>query len=187
MNKKLIEKTRSFVLSECKKPESHYGLQPFDNHFVPMVRHALDLAKKYKADEEIVALAGWLHDIGSIVNGRKDHHKTSANIAEEFLKKQNYPADRIKLIKDCILKHRGSIRSNRVTLEEKIIAEADVMNNFDNIAGPFMAAFLYEGLDQKQATRSIREKLKRKWRQLHFPESKRLLKKKYEAAMLLLS
>jgi hypothetical protein len=60
------------------------------------------------------------------------------------------------------------------------------MSNFDNISGIFKAAFVFEGLDQGEAKIVVRQKLQNKWKQLHFKDSKKLLKKKYEAAMLLL-
>ena len=127
-----------------------------------------------------------MHDIGSIVYGRENHHITGAKIAEEKLKELNYPVKKIELIKKCILNHRGSQQNERHTLEEQIIAEADTLSNFDNIGGIFKAAFMYEHKTQSEAKKSVREKLERKWKQLHFEKSKKLIKPKFEAVMLLL-
>ena len=63
--------------------------------------------------------------------------------------------------------------------------EADAMSNFENIAGIFMAAFIYEKRNQGEAKVSVREKLQRKWNQLSF-EGKEIIKPRYEAIMLLL-
>ena len=131
-------------------------------------------------------IAAWLHDIGSIIYGREDHHITSAKVAEDKLKELQYPAEKIELIKKCILNHRGSQQNGRDSIEEQIIAEADVLSNFDNIAGIFKAAFIYENKTQGEAKDSVRQKLERKWKQLHFENSKKIIKPKYEAAMLLL-
>ena len=60
------------------------------------------------------------------------------------------------------------------------------MSSFDNISGIFKAALVYENLSQGEAQISVREKLERKWNQLHFEESKKIVQPKYEAAMLLL-
>ena len=182
----VVNEVRNFVESECKKSTSKYGYEPFPFHLIPMVNNAEKLVDKYGGDKEIVLLAAWLHDIGSIIYGRQDHHITGARIAEAKLKELGYPLERIELIKKCILNHRGSQQSSRETIEEQIIAEADVMDNFNNIAGPFKAAFVYEGKTQGEAKDSVRRKLQRKWAQLHFEESKKLLKPKYEAAILLL-
>ena len=128
----------------------------------------------------------WLHDIGSIIYGRDDHHITGAKIAEEKLKELQYPAEKIELVKKCILNHRGSQQNNRESIEEQIVAEADVMSNFDNIAGIFKATFVYENKNQGEAKGSVRRKLENKWKQLHFKNSRKIIKPKFEAAMLLL-
>ena len=186
MKNKIIEQVRQFVEDECQKETSKYGYEPYPFHFVPMVAHAKELAKEMNADIEIVEIAGWLHDVGSIIYGREDHHKTGAKVAKDFLTKIAYPENKIRLVEQCILGHRGSQNIERTSLEEQIIAEADVMSNFDNIAGIFKAAFVYENLDQGAAKKSVREKLERKWDQLRFAKSKEIIKPKYEAAMLLL-
>ncbi len=182
----IINKIKHFVENECKKPSSKYGYEPFLFHFVPMVNYAEKLSDELGGDKEIILIAAWLHDIGSIIHGREDHHITSAKIAEQKLNELQYPAKRIELIKKCILNHRGSQQNVRDSIEEQIIAEADVLSTFDNISGIFKAAFVYEDKNQGEAKDSVRQKLERKWKQLHFENSKKIIKPKYEAAMLLL-
>ena len=182
----IVEEIRKFVEEECKKPTSKYGYEPFEFHFVPMVAYAEALADDLGADKEIVSIAGWLHDIGSIVESREDHHISGARIAEEKLQDLGYPAEKIELVKKCILNHRGSMSNKRESLEEKIIVEADVMSNFDNLAGIFKAALVYEYMTQQEAKVAVRKKLQNKYNQLSFDKSKELIKPKYEAAMLLL-
>ncbi len=60
------------------------------------------------------------------------------------------------------------------------------MSAFDNLSGIFKAAFVYENLTQDEAKKSVKMKLKNKWKQLHFEKSKQIVRPKYEAAMLLL-
>lgn len=182
----IVEKVRRFVQYECKKPASTYGYEPYIFHFVPMARYAGMLADELGGDKEIILIAAWLHDIGSIVHDRKDHHKTGAKVAERILRKFGYPNNKIAIVKRCIMNHRGSQNRKRHTIEECIIAEADTLSCFDNIAGLFKAALVYENLDQGKAKISVREKLERKWRQLHFKRSKELLKSKRDAILLLL-
>jgi hypothetical protein len=45
---------------------------------------------------------------------------------------------------------------------------------------------IYENKTQGEAKDSVRQKLERKWKKLHFENSKKIIKPKYEAAMLLL-
>ncbi len=182
----IVENVRQFVETECKKPTSHYGYEPFVYHFGPVVEYATVLAEKLGADVEIVQIAGWLHDIGSIIEGRENHHLSGARIAREKLKELGYPDDRIELVVGCITNHRGSQNLERKSPEERIVAEADVLSNFDNIGGIFKAAYTFENMDQFEAQQSVRTKLQNKYHQLHFKESKQLIRPKYEAAMLLL-
>ena len=184
---KIIEEVRKFVEEESKKPNAKYGYEPYEFHLVPMRNYAVRLAEKLGADIEIVEIAAWLHDIGSIVSGRENHHITGAEIAERRLKEFSYPLEKIERVRSCILNHRGSVNNHRTTLEEQIISDADTISNFDNISGLFKAAFVYEGLSQGGAKISVREKLQRKWNQLCLEESKIIIKSKYEAAMLLLT
>ncbi|MGM5480727.1 MAG: HD domain-containing protein [Nanobdellota archaeon] len=182
----IVNEIKSFVETECKKPTSKYGYEPFPFHLVPMVDYAEKLSDELGGDKEVILIAAWLHDIGSIMYGREDHHITGVKVAEEKLKELHYPTEKIELIKKCILNHRGSQQNGRESIEEKIIAEADVLSNFDNVAGIFKAAFVYEHKSQGEAKDSVRQKLERKWKQLHFEKSKKIIKPKYDAVMLLL-
>ncbi len=182
----IVTEIKNFVETECKKPTSHYGYEPFVHHFPFVVQHALELADKLGGDKEVLAVAGWLHDVGSIIHGRDNHQISGAKIAGEKLKELGYPQDKIELVKNCILNHRSSQNNHRASIEEQIIADADALSNFDNISGIFKAAFVYEGLDQEKAQKSVREKLKRKWNKLHFAESREIIKPKYNAMMTLL-
>lgn len=141
------EQIKRFVEEECKKPSSKYGYGPYINHFVPMHDYAINLGKKLNADLEIIELAAWLHDIGSIVFGRENHHVTSAEIAVKKLRELKYPEEKIEKVKLCILNHRGSVNNKKESVEEQIIADADAMSAFNHIEGLFKAAFIYENLD----------------------------------------
>ncbi len=186
MSANIIKKVRDFVEKECEKPTSKYGYDVYKCHLVPMVKYAEELSDELGADKEVVILAGWLHDVGAIIEGRENHHITGAAIAERKLKELNYPIEKIELVKKCILNHRGSMQNNRESLEEKIIAEADTISNFDySIPGIFKASFVYEDLSQEEARQAVVRKLKNKYAQLHFKKSKELAKPKYDAAMLL--
>ncbi len=186
MNQEIIEEVKEFVKKECEKPSSSYGSDPFDFHFKSVVKYSREMAEELDADKEVVTVAAWLHDIGSIVHGREDHHLTGKKIAEEKLKELGYDDDKIELVKECIENHRSSVDNPRETLEEKIVAEADAMSSFDDIPGLFQAAFVHEGKNRREARKSVKDKLERKWNQLHFEESREIIRPKYEAAMKIL-
>jgi len=182
-----VKEIKNFVENECRKPTSKYGYEPFLYHFKPTVEYADKLSDKLGGDKEVILLSAWIHDIGSIIHGREDHHITGAEIAEKKLLELGYPKEKIELVKKCILNHRGSNNFEIESIEEQIVAEADTMSNFDNISGIFKAAFVYEQLDQGEAKVSVKKKLENKWKQLKFDESKEIVKPLYDAVMLLLN
>ena len=184
--KEIIKEVREFARTECEKPTSKYGPGPFKDHFVPMVKYAKKLAREYKADVEVVELTGWLHDLGSIIYGRRDHHITGARIAEDKLRELGYPEEKIKRVKECIISHRGSQRIKPKTIEAQILVEADTLSAFNDLSGLFQCAYLYEKLERLEAQKSVRQKSENKWKQLRFKKSKEIIEPKYEAAMLLL-
>ncbi len=184
--KNIVEKVREFVEEECKKPTSKYGYSPFKEHFAPVVDYSRRLAKKFGADLEIVEIAAWLHDIGSIMVSRENHHITGSEIAERKLRELGYPQDKIEKVKICIYSHRGSQKIGRNILEARILADADAMSCFDDIAGVFMAAFVYENKSRDEARASVRQKMINSYSKLSTNEARLIVKPKYDAAMLLL-
>lgn len=182
----IVEQIRQFVEAECKKKTSKYGHEPYLYHFLPTQAYAKQLAEEQGADVEVVEIAALLHDIGSIRYSRKDHDVTGAKIAKDKLRKLDYPNEKISKVVACILNHRSSRASNRVTLEEQIIADADGISNFNNVSGIFKAAFTYEKKDQKTAQADVRNKLIKTYDKLS-PRAKEIVKPKYEAAIVLFS
>ncbi len=185
MNEEIIEKVRMFVEEECKKPISKYGMDALENHFKSVVFHVEKLSDEFGGDKEILIISAWLHDIGSVIYDRKNHHITGADIAEKKLNEFNYPLEKVKKVKHCILCHRGSQNIPPETIEAKILIEADALSAFDCLSGHFKAAFIYEGKNQLEAKKVVKEKWINKYKQLS-EISKKLVKPKYEAAMLLL-
>ncbi|MEK6820247.1 MAG: HD domain-containing protein [Nanoarchaeota archaeon] len=181
----IIEEVRKFVEEECKKPESKYGYEPYINHFIPTAGYVKILAEKLNADKEIVEIAAWLHDIGSIIYGRENHHITGMQIAEKKLKELGYPKNKIERVKKCIFTHRGSQGIKPETKEAQILNDADAMNAFDHIEGQFYAAFVSEKLNQEKARKSVKKKIEDCYNKLS-EEAREIIKNKYEAAMLLL-
>ena len=108
---KRIEKTiYEEVKKRCELPTNTYGIGAWDHHIKVVYELAKRYASDYGANLEIVSLAALLHDIASVTNVEftEEHHIIGATIAEDLLKKEEYPIDKIELIKKCILNHRGS-------------------------------------------------------------------------------
>jgi len=177
MKENIVEKVRQFTEEEFNKPEACFK-EAFGDHFLIVVTYSKELAKKLGADMEIVEIAGWLHDLGSIRGSPEKHHIVSAEIAEELLSSLDYDRDKIDQVKHCILSHRGSQNIPRESVEAQILADADAMSHFDDIDGLLKRLF-------KGNKEGVIKKLKRSYDKLS-PASKELIKPKYEAAMLFL-
>jgi HD superfamily phosphodiesterase len=182
----IVEEVKRFVEEECKKPTSKYGYEPYVSHFIPVERYATRLAKLFGADIEIVQLAVWFHDIGSIMICRENHHVTSCEIAEKKLLEFNYPLDRIKKIMACIYSHRGSQNISRESLEAQILADADAMSCFDAVFGIFAALIVYENRSRREAKEELRKKLINSYKKISSSEARLIIEPKYNAAMLLI-
>jgi len=123
------EKVREYCYQSLDKATP--DLQSFFKiHMKDVLEKAKQLAKTRGADEEIVEIAAWLHDIGSIQGNHENHDKVGADIAENFLQSINYPAERIEKVKRAILNHRGSKPREVKTKEEQILIDADAMSHF---------------------------------------------------------
>lgn len=136
----IIEEIKKYVKEEFEKPNAHYK-EAYKEHFLPVVKYSLKLAEKRKADKEIVEIAAWLHDIGSIKGDPREHHILSSKIADDLLRSLNYPKEKIDKVKHCILAHRGSIPIKRETKEAQILADADALAHFDDIEGILKRVF----------------------------------------------
>lgn len=181
----VIEEVRKFVEGECKKDSANYDMDAFNHHFVPMVKYAKILSDKLEADKEVVEIAAWLHDIGSIVVGRKDHHITGQEITEKKLKELGYDEGKIERVKQCIFSHRGSQGIKPKTKEAQIIADADGLAHFDAIFPLVISGVVYHNQSWKESIMKTKQKSINSYNKLS-PEAKELVKDKYEAAMLLL-
>ncbi len=156
-------------------------------HIEAVVKNAQILAQEFGADEEIVIIAAWLHDIASITDYSlyEMHHIHGANIAENILKQFNYEEEKINKVKECILNHRGSVNNAKLTIEEKCVADADAISHFDSIPSLLYLAYVNKHMSIEEGRNFVVEKLKRSYNKLSEP-SKEFYNDKYNNAMELL-
>ncbi len=175
----IIKKVREFVEKECKKPGACF-VGCLDTHFKHVVNYARELAKRKKADEEIVEIAAWLHDIGSVKHEYEKHHLVSAQIAEDLLKNLKYPQDKIEEVKHCILHHRGSYPGNPETKEARILIDADSMAHFDEIESLVRGKY-YGAKTMEESKKNVLAKLERSYKKLSSVAKKTIKPKLIEA------
>jgi len=95
------------------------------DHAQYVIRTALELAKHYDADCEMIAVAAACHDLGLSVE-RKTHHLESGRMIREMKELENWfsPAG-IETIAQAAEDHRASSGHEPRSIYGKIIAEAD--------------------------------------------------------------
>lgn len=187
-NQKVVSAVAKLVESDCKKKSNYFGYSAWTHHIKIVADLSLKLAKKIKADQEIVELAALLHDYSGIKNAKKfypEHHIHSARLAENILKKLNYPQNRIERIKHCILTHRASLASKRETKEAKCLASADAMSHVTELADLMFLAYGIRKMKTEEGAKFVLGKIERSWKKL-MPEAKAIVRKDYITARQIL-
>ena len=98
------------------------------DHIMRVFKNAQNICKKENANEKLVLSAVLLHDIVSYPKSDKRSKSSSIKSAEEskkILKKFNFTKEEIQIISDAIRDHSFSRNKIPVTLEGKILQDAD--------------------------------------------------------------
>lgn len=171
------------VKHRCELPTNAYGKGAWDHHIKIVYELAKKYANEYEASVEIVALAALLHDIASVtdVSYTEEHHIIGAQIAEELLLKEEYPEDKIALIKKCILNHRGSRLAEKTTPEEICIADSDAMAHFYSIPSLLSMVYREKKLSIDDGSKFVMDKLDRSYNKMS-SKGKVLVKRQYDSA-----
>lgn len=186
MRDDIVNYLKTEIKNRAESENNKFGIGVL-YHIEAVVRNAEILAIKYNADKEICIIAAWLHDIASITDYKlyDEHHIHGAKIASEILKKFKYDDNKIELVKECILNHRGSINNKRLSKEEQIIADADAISHFDSVPSLLYLAYKEKNMNIEDGRNFVKSKLERSFRKLS-DESKTFYKEKFEKVMQIL-
>ena len=102
-------------------------------------------------------------------------------IAEHLLIAENYPRNKISLVKKCILNHRGSRPVNKTTPEEVCIADCDAMAHFYSIPSLLSMVYREKGLSIDEGSKYVMDKLNRSYNKMS-EKGKALVEKQYASA-----
>lgn len=102
MRQDIIDYLQSEIKRRCELSSNFFGMGCF-YHIKAVVDNAVMLAKQFGADEEIVIIAAWLHDVASITdyNLYEEHHMHGAEMAKEILEKFDYDKEKIAQVQ-CV-------------------------------------------------------------------------------------
>lgn len=117
------------------------------DHVMRVFNMAMILASSEDVDQEVVAAAALLHDIGGRreledLTGSTDHAVVGAEMAEPILKELGYSPKKIKHIQDCIITHRHRTSNKPQTIEAQIVHDADRLETVGAIGAARICAWV---------------------------------------------
>lgn len=103
------------------------------DHVMRVYNLCLHLAENEDVDLDVLQAAALLHDIARVKedndpSGNTDHAILSSKMAEPILRKLDFPQEKIKHIKHCIISHRYRTGSKPKTKESQILFDADKLD-----------------------------------------------------------
>lgn len=111
--------------SENGRPPNYPFRSRFD-HTMRVYRWAIKLQAKLGGDLDIIVLAALLHDIGW--DDERPHGEVGAEIAVEYLDSIGVEPEKIKRIGEIIMMHSDKDTKRELSLECKIVMDADLLD-----------------------------------------------------------
>lgn len=126
VSEQILPEAENYINDLFKEKLSNRYLFHNYKHTTDVVQATKKLAEESEIEEEekeLMLIAAWFHDAG-LVDTYEGHEKASANLAEDFLKENNYSEPQIEEVKRLIL----STNPEHVPkdLPEEILHDADI-------------------------------------------------------------
>jgi HD superfamily phosphodiesterase len=138
-----------------------YPRHNFENHILPAVRIALDLAGALGANAGIVEPAVYLHDLGRVVFLYRYHAQVGASLARIILAVSGYANIQARAICYCVRVHESKPEAGFQTTEAEIVANADALSQIENFLYMFAIHWATHGRHTERTRRWLKEKLER--------------------------
>ena len=117
------------------------------DHTERVLRLALRIGRKEKADLGILTLAALLHDVGrgeeDRSNGKVCHSRSGAALAEGILERHGLDRGTVRAVVHCVRSHRYRGRAKPRTLEARVLFDADKLDSIGAVG--IGRAFLFAG------------------------------------------
>ena len=181
MRQEIMERSARFE-EQTKGTKDEYNI--YREHIQYVYKYVVLLSKDKNVDKEVLELSALLHDISmtDMTLDRSRHNEFGADIAEQLLSENNYPEDKVLLVKKCILNHSKRRSEYRTTEEEQILVDADGLSHFDAIKKLYSLPSMVMGLNEEDSVRFVQDKLTGDYNELS-DELKYLVKDKYDRVM----
>lgn len=181
MQQEIMERSARFE-EQTKGTKDEYNI--YREHIQYVYKYMVLLSKDKNVDKEVLELSALLHDISmtDITLDRSRHNEFGADIAERLLRENDYPEDKVQLVKKCILNHSKRRSEYRTTEEEQILVDADGLSHFDAIEKLYSLPRMVMGLNEEDSVRFVQDKLTGDYNELS-DDLKYLVKEKYDRVM----
>lgn len=181
MKQEIINRSDSFE-EQTKGTKDEYNI--YREHIQYVFKYVCLLSRDKDVDHEVLELSALLHDIAMTDKtlDRSKHNEYGSEIAEQLLRENNYPEDKVQFVKKCILNHSSKRAEFRTTEEERILVNADGLSHFDSISNLYSLAHNVMELNDEKAIRFIQDKLTKDYNEIS-EELKYLINDKYEKVM----
>lgn len=181
MRREIMERSDRFE-EQTKGTKDEYNI--YREHIQYVYKYVVLLSKGKNVDKEVLELSALLHDISmtDITLDRSRHNEFGADIAEQLLRENDYPEDKVQLVKKCILNHSKRRSDYRTTEEERILVDADGLSHFDAINKLYSLPSMVMGLSEEDSVYFVQDKLTGDYNELS-AELKNLVKDKYDMVM----
>lgn len=165
VNVEILSSIYHLVRDACRAPSNIFGFGIWTHHIRPMIDTAIHLAPAHGADMEMLLLCVLLHDYAAVLDEEfiAEHHVHGANQATTLLSARDYAADRIAIIGDAILAHRGSKPQDKTTKEAACLADCDAISHIQQFPSLYRAIYSDESHSIDDGARWVKEKLERDW------------------------
>jgi uncharacterized protein len=170
-----------YVINVCSEPANMFTRSFYADHLLVVLKYSELLADTLKADKEIVRLSSLLHDISAVMDIKTlpAHNINSADMAELLLRQNNYPEERIQMVKQTILKHTSPIKIGEGTPEEICLSNADAISQIVKPAYWMYFVFKIRNLTYEEGKNWLITKIDSNWNSLIEP-AKALIEKEYK-------
>jgi uncharacterized protein len=165
----------------------HTGVEVKDaTHLFAVMRCALEIAEALEDEVNpfILVCGALLHDIGRTVTGPELHAIEGARIAEGFLRKIGAGNAIAMRVKQIVLSHTPMSESLPVTVEEKIVFDADIVTGLGYIG--FVELLMGKNGRFERILRSTIEKARSSYGALHYVKSKEMAREALEETEFLI-
>ncbi len=181
MQQEIINRSNYFE-EQTKGTKDEYNI--YREHIQYVYKYVCLLSKDKDVDHEVLELSALLHDIAMTDKSldRSKHNEYGSEIAEQLLRENGYPEDKVQFVKKCILNHSSKRAEYRTTEEEKILVNADGLSHFDSINNLYSLAHNVMELNDEDTIKFIQDKLTRDYNEIS-DELKYLIQDKYDKVM----